>query len=87
MHDTGLVPAVAQLEGVAQFMDRLLEDPFMQRRFSACKRCGFVQTVGGDDTGLSAQLGFAVYMGQYGNKKVHPCDGQYLDGMWRGRIR
>ena len=71
MHDTNLLRAVPQLEGVAQFVEGFFDGT----RVDACGgirgRSAFPKSLKRDDTGATAELRFAKDMGQNGDKQVH----------------
>jgi hypothetical protein len=74
VHDTGMIWAMTEIEGVAQFVDRLLENAAVVGFETGIDANPFLEPVSGDDARSSSQLGFSVDMGQNGNKEIHSRD-------------
>ena len=82
MHTACGSGTVAEIEGVAQFMDCLLYHP-PGKRFPNPHFKAFTQTAGGNYAGFSTQLCLSVDMCQNGDKKIHPGNPEDFDGLRR----
>jgi hypothetical protein len=63
--------AMAEIEGVAQFMDRFLDNPVEKYVLRVYGREVFFESTGGYDAGSPTQLCFSVNMGENRDKEVH----------------
>ena len=84
MHQTGMFPTMAQLKGMTQLMDGLLDNAAEKRFLRVQGIVSLIKPNGGYNAGLTAQLGFAVNMRQNGDEQIHLGNGQNLEGVDRG---
>ena len=85
MHAACVTLTMAEIKGVSQFMNRLFYHP-PAKRFPNAHSKAFIQTVGRNYAGFSAQLCFSVNMRQNGDKKVHTGNPKYFDGPGRCHV-
>ena len=77
MHDTNLLGAVPQVEGVAQFVKGFFDGTGVEACGGVRGRGAFSKSLKRDDTGATAKLRFAKDMRQNGDKQVHLGERQY----------
>jgi hypothetical protein len=74
VHETGVLWAMAEVEGVPQFMDSFLDNPMKKYSLRVYGREIFFEATGGYDAGIPTQLCFSVNMGENRNEEVHVGD-------------
>jgi len=87
VHQTLIILAVLQIEGVTEFMGGFLDDSREVEIALIAPRNAARQTVRRNDTADPSQLRLAIHMGQDGYKKVFSGQGDDLENIIRDVLR